>query len=96
VLIYSCIEEEKGKDNKIGIKVQHTARSKDKVRKGQTSRIQHALNWGRYTPGSKLDALPSVRNIKREKKTSENTLKRRKTEKYNKEIHVNEQLLGCR
>jgi len=68
VLIYSCIEEEKGKDNKIGIKVQHTARSKDKVRKGQSSRIQHALNWGRYTPGSKLDALPSVRNIKREKK----------------------------
>jgi hypothetical protein len=32
----------------------------------------------------------------REKKNSENTLKRRKTEKHNKEIHVNEQLLGCR
>jgi hypothetical protein len=50
---------------------------------------------GRYTPGWKLDALPSVHNIKGEK-NSEDTVKRRKTEKHNKEIHVNEQLLGCR
>jgi len=59
VLIYSQIREKKG----IGAKCNTI-----KVRRDQTSRAHYALNRGRYTPGRKLDALLSVRNIKRGKK----------------------------
>jgi len=97
VLIYSCIEEEKGKDNKVGAKcnVMYKVRTKykDKVRK------DHAYSMrltGSVTPPDGNWTLSRASVTSREKKNSENTLKRRKTEKYNKEMHVNEQLLGCR
>ncbi len=62
-------------------------------------RIKHHVNstrltGDRYTPGWKLDALLSVRNIKREKKNGDSTLKgKNKQNEHNKEIRVNEQSL---
>jgi len=76
VLIYSCIEEKKGKDNKVGAKcnVMYKVRTKykDKVRK------DHAYSMrltGSVTPPDGNWTLSRASITSREKKTEENEIK---------------------